>query len=43
MRRVELGARPIVISVTTATRVWSPSTSSSGALCPACGAPQDPQ
>ena len=37
------GARPIVISVTTGTRVMSPSTSSSGALAPFCGVPQLPQ
>src|SRR3954451_16167251 len=37
---VELGARPIVISDTTGTRVRSRRTSSSGALCPGSGAPQ---
>ncbi len=37
---VEPGARPIVISSTTGTRVRSPSTSSSGATCPGRGMPQ---
>ena len=37
------GARPIVMSPTRGTRVWSASTSSSGAAAPATGAPQVPQ
>jgi hypothetical protein len=37
------GARPIVISVTTGTRVASPSTSSNGAIAPLSGVPQLPQ
>jgi hypothetical protein len=40
---VEPTARPIVISLTTGTRVASPSTSSSGALAPSSGIPQLPQ
>ena len=37
------GARPIVISATTGTRVASPSTSSSGDDAPFSGVPQLPQ
>ena len=40
---VLLGARPIVTSPTSATRVSSASTSSSGAAAPATGVPQLPQ
>ena len=37
------GARPIVMSPTSGTRVLSPSTSSSGSAAPATGVPQLPQ